>query len=86
VVMVLVPALLMVSTIRFRSFKTLDLRARRRYTVLVALAAFSAHVIAFPHEVLLIMAYSYMLSAFVGLAISKFRHRHETPPRSEATA
>src|SRR5881628_32660 len=37
--MVLVPAVLMVSTIRFRSFKTFDLRARRPYTVLIFIAA-----------------------------------------------
>src|SRR5881397_2922227 len=37
--MVLVPAILMVSTIRFRSFKTLDLRARQPYTVLIFIAA-----------------------------------------------
>src|SRR5206468_5515715 len=37
--MVLVPAVLMVSTIRFRSFKTIDLRTRRPYTVLLLIAA-----------------------------------------------
>ena len=36
--MVLVPALLMVSTIRFRSFKTIDLKMRRPYTVLFLIA------------------------------------------------
>src|SRR3954454_25102208 len=36
--MVLVPALLMVSTIRFRSFKTIDLQMRRPYTVLLLIA------------------------------------------------
>lgn len=77
VVMVLVPALLMVSTIRFRSFKTLDLRARRRYTTLLALAGWAALVVAYPHEVLLIMAYGYLMSGFVGLAISRVRPRGE---------
>jgi CDP-diacylglycerol--serine O-phosphatidyltransferase len=72
---VVIPALLMVSTIRFRSFKTLDLRAKRRYTVLVALAAFVALVTVYPHQVLLLMAYGYLLSAFVGLVISRVRHR-----------
>src|SRR5687767_15893270 len=38
VAMVVVPALLMVSTIRFRSFKTFDLGARRSYTVLLLVA------------------------------------------------
>ncbi len=37
--MVLVPALLMVSTIRFRSFKTIDLQMRRPYSVLFLIAA-----------------------------------------------
>src|ERR1700674_5838001 len=37
--MVLVPAILMVSTIRFRSFKTLDSQKRRPYTVLIFIAA-----------------------------------------------
>ena len=37
--MVLVPAALMVSTIRFRSFKTIDLQSRRPYTVVLLIAA-----------------------------------------------
>ena len=35
----IVPAMLMVSTIRFRSFKTIDLRVRRPYSVLILIAA-----------------------------------------------
>jgi CDP-diacylglycerol--serine O-phosphatidyltransferase len=79
VLMVIVPALLMVSKIRYRSFKTLDLRAKREYTVLIALAAFLALVVAYPHEVLILMAYAYLLSGFVDLAISKVRHREDMP-------
>src|SRR5689334_8127307 len=45
--MVIVPALLMVSTIRFRSFKTFDLQSRRSYPVLflfaVGLALLASH-------------------------------------------
>ena len=37
--MVLVPALLMVSTIRYRSFKTLDLQSRRSYRHLIPIVA-----------------------------------------------
>ena len=37
--LVLVPAFLMVSTIKFRSFKTFDLQARRSYTVLLRTGA-----------------------------------------------
>jgi CDP-diacylglycerol--serine O-phosphatidyltransferase len=75
VILVIVPALLMVSTIRFRSFKTIDLGERRRYRVLIAAAAFLALVVTYPHEVLLVMAYTYVASAFVGMAIHKLRRR-----------
>src|SRR5262245_6459501 len=37
--MVIIPAMLMVSTIRFRSFKHIDLQVRRSYTVLLLIAA-----------------------------------------------
>jgi CDP-diacylglycerol--serine O-phosphatidyltransferase len=73
--LVLVPALLMVSTIRFRSFKTIDIGVRRRYQSLIVLAAGLALMVTYPHEVLLVMAYVYLASAFVGLAIQKIRGR-----------
>src|SRR5262245_52484937 len=44
--MVIVPALLMVSTIRFRSFKSLDLQARRNYPVLLLVAVGLALLVA----------------------------------------
>jgi CDP-diacylglycerol--serine O-phosphatidyltransferase len=73
--MVLVPAFLMVSTIRFRSFKSVDLQARRPYTVLFLIAA-AIMLIAWLHRyVFVVMAYSYLLSAFAGLAVTRFRHR-----------
>jgi CDP-diacylglycerol---serine O-phosphatidyltransferase len=71
--MVLVPAMLMVSTIRFRSFKTIDLQSRRSYTVVILLAAGIAFITTHPPIVLVVLAYSYLASAFVGLAISRFR-------------
>jgi CDP-diacylglycerol--serine O-phosphatidyltransferase len=72
-VMVLVPALLMVSTMRFRSFKTIDLGARRRFQVLVPLAALLALIVASPAEILLLMAYGYLASGFIGLAMMRLR-------------
>lgn len=75
VVLVVVPALLMVSTVRFRSFKTFDMAARRGYQILVAMAAFIALVVTYPHEVLLLMAYGYLASAFIEIAIHKLRRR-----------
>jgi CDP-diacylglycerol--serine O-phosphatidyltransferase len=74
--MMLVPALLMVSTFRFRSFKTIDLGARRGYQVLIAVAGVLALIVTYPHEVLIILAYTYLVSAFVGLAVSRFRRSH----------
>ena len=73
--MVLVPAILMVSTIRFRSFKTLDLRARQPYTVLIFIAAGIVAVATHPRFVLVAMAYSYLASAFIGMLITRFKHR-----------
>ncbi|MEQ1910742.1 MAG: CDP-diacylglycerol--serine O-phosphatidyltransferase [Vicinamibacterales bacterium] len=78
--MVLVPALLMVSTIRFRSFKTIDLRMRRPYTVLLLIAAGIMAVATHPRFVLVGMAYAYLASAFVGLAVSRIRHRSQAVP------
>ena len=83
VALVLVPALLMVSTLRFRSFKTIDLGERRRYQMLIVLAALLALIVTYPHEVLLIMAYAYLASGFVDLALHKVRRREAEPlPRT----
>lgn len=77
---VIVPALLMVSTIRYRSFKSIDLGTKRSYRGLILLAALIAAVASNPHEVLLAMAYAYLASAFVGLAIARVRgHRPAEP-------
>ena len=84
VLLVVLPALLMVSTIRFRSFKTISFGVRRRYQSLMVLAAFVALLIAYPHELLLLMAYTYLASGFVGLAVQKLRGReHEVTPPPE---
>ena len=77
--MVLVPALLMVSTIRFRSFKTIDLQIRRPYTVLLLIAAGIMAIATHPRYVLVVMAYTYLLSAFIGLALTRLRHRGQAP-------
>jgi CDP-diacylglycerol---serine O-phosphatidyltransferase len=74
-VMVLLPAVLMVSTIRFRSFKNLDLQSRKPYSVLIFVALAIVAVATHPRGVLVVAAYSYLASAFVGQAISRFRHR-----------
>jgi len=84
--MVLVPAVLMVSTIRFRAFKTIDSQTRRPYTVLIfvagAIMLFATH----PRLVLVGLAYGYLLSAFIGWAWSRLRHRGGSKPVVEAAA
>jgi CDP-diacylglycerol--serine O-phosphatidyltransferase len=77
--MVLVPAVLMVSTIRFRSFKTLAAPTRRPYTVLIFVAAGIVLIATHPRWMLVVMAYSYLASAFVGQAISRFKRRGGRP-------
>ncbi len=71
--LLVVPALLMVSTIKFQSFKTFDLGMRRGYRGLFLVAAFIALLVTSPHEVLIVMAYAYFASGFVGTLMSKGR-------------
>ena len=73
--MVLVPAVLMVSTIRFRSFKTIDLQRRWSYTVLLLIAFGIVAVATHPKAVLVVLAYSYLMSAFVEMALTRLRRR-----------
>ncbi|MBI4887188.1 MAG: CDP-diacylglycerol--serine O-phosphatidyltransferase [Acidobacteria bacterium] len=75
--MVILPALLMVSTIRFRSFKNLDFAVRRRYPVLVLIAVFLALLAAHPQTVLVVLAYGYLTSAFVELIWHRLRRRRD---------
>ncbi len=76
-VMLMVPALLMVSTIRFQSFKTFDLGMRGGYRLLLVFAAFIGLLVTYPHEVLIVIAYSYFASGFVGTLMGKLGRREE---------
>jgi CDP-diacylglycerol--serine O-phosphatidyltransferase len=79
-IVVLTPAVLMVSTVRFRSFKTLNFgwsqswRGPFIFVVLVALIA------AQPRVALVILAYSYLISPLVEFLFT----RSSRPPRAEA--
>ena len=73
--MVIVPALLMVSTIRFRSFKNVDLQARQRYPVLILIALGLVLLAVRADIVLLVLAYGYLASAFIGMAWLRLRRR-----------
>ena len=86
---VLVPAFLMVSTIRYRSFKHFDLRSRRSYRNLILVAVVITAVATHPQWALVAVSYTYLASAFVGLAWSKLRRREATagdgaPPPAES--
>jgi CDP-diacylglycerol---serine O-phosphatidyltransferase len=72
---VIVPALLMVSTVRFRSFKNLDLQSRRSYPILVLFAVFIALLASHTEIVLIVMAYTYLLSAFGEMVWHKLRRK-----------
>jgi len=82
--MVIVPALLMVSTIRFRSFKTIDLQVRRPYSILFLIAASLMLVVTHTQAVLVAMAYLYLFSAFIGMAVTRIRHRGGAPKPDDA--
>ena len=82
--MVVIPGVLMVSTIRFRSFKTIDLQMPRQYTVLLLVAGSIMLIATHPRFVLVVMAYSYLASAFVGMVLTRFRRRGgRAEPESE---
>jgi hypothetical protein len=65
--------------VRFRSFKTIDLQVRRSYTVLILIAGAIMLIATHPKVVLVVMAYTYLASAFIELAITRFRHRGGRP-------
>ena len=77
---VLVPAVLMVSTVRFRSFKDLNLGWRRSYVPLFLVVLVVAAVAAEPRIMLAVCAYTYLISAFVGMALTKMRRSPATTP------
>ena len=78
--MIVVPALLMVSTVRFRSFKNVDLQARRKYPVLLLVALGLVLLAARPELVLVVLAYGYLGMTVVETAWHRLRRRknHET--------
>ena len=85
--MIAVPALLMVSTVRFRSFKNLDLQARRKYPVLLLVALGLVLLAARPELVLVVLAYGYLGVTLVETAWHRLRRRrdHETPADAGVT-
>jgi CDP-diacylglycerol--serine O-phosphatidyltransferase len=84
--LMLVPAVLMVSTIRFRSFKTIDLQARRSYQILLAVTIAFFAIATHTKWSLVALAYGYLSSAFVGMARSRWRRRGGAPAGQTSAA
>jgi CDP-diacylglycerol--serine O-phosphatidyltransferase len=85
VLMLLVPGFLMVTTIRFRSVKSLDVGWRRSPVWLLAGAAVIAAIAAHPRIALVVLSYSYVLAALVMLVYGRLRRRPAAPPPAEKT-
>jgi len=77
-------AFLMVSRVRYYSFKTLDLRRPRSYLVIILLGLIVYMLVAYSEPVLLILALSYALSGPVSRGTSKFRPRPPAPEEVHA--
>ncbi len=74
-------AFLMVSRVRYYSFKGVDLRRPRSYLVIIVLGLILYLIVAYSEQVLLILAVSYALSGLVARFTSRLRPR---PPALEA--
>ncbi len=75
-----VVAVLMVSTFRYRSFKGIDLRARRSYLNVLAIAGLFLLIAAHPEIALLTVASLYTLSGPTAYLAGLVRRRSDPPP------
>jgi CDP-diacylglycerol--serine O-phosphatidyltransferase len=85
---VLVPAVLMVSTLRFRSVKAVNVGWQRSYLALFFGAIVIAAIAAYPRVALVVLAYAYLLSGIIGYGWGRIRRRgaHEVEPVPEPPA
>lgn len=80
IAVVVIPAILMVSTIKFRSFKTINFGWDRSYGKLFLFAALLAFIATEPRIALVIIAYVYLASAFIEMAVTRLRPHRVQPP------
>jgi CDP-diacylglycerol--serine O-phosphatidyltransferase len=80
IAVVVIPAILMVSNIRFRSFKTINLGWDRTYGKLFGFAALLVFIATEPRVALVIIAYTYLASGFIGMAVTRWRRPQAPPP------
>jgi len=81
---VLVPAALMVSTIRFRSFKTINFGWGPSYMPVFIFAVLIALIATEPRVTLVVIAYGYLLSALMEWMLNRMRPHREVPPEASA--
>lgn len=84
VAMVLI-GLLMVSTIRYHSFKQIDLRRRRSYRAVVVPLIVLGLIAWRPHEVLVVLALGYALSGPIEWAIGRLRGHRAAPAEPDGS-
>ena len=77
-------AFLMVSRMRYYSFKTLDLRKRRSYVAIIFLGLIICGIWVSSEPVLLAIALTYGLSGIILWITSKFRHHPPVPEEVHA--
>ncbi len=65
----------MVSSIRYRSFKTFDLQSRRPFRILLFFALLITAVVTHPQIVLVVLAYAYLVSPVIGVALNRLRRK-----------
>jgi len=75
IAMVVVPGLLMVSTIRFRSVKAIDVGWRRSYFALFLVAVALALIASHPRIALVVLAYTYTTVALIMWVYTRLRRR-----------
>ena len=78
--MLLVPGFLMVSTIRFRTIKAIDVGWRRSYLALFAAAVALALISSHPRVALVVLSYSYVLVAVAVYLYGRLRRRPHSNP------
>jgi CDP-diacylglycerol--serine O-phosphatidyltransferase len=83
-VVVLVPAALMVSTIRFRSFKTINFGWGPSYMPVFVFAVLIALIATEPRVTLVVMAYGYLASALIEWLMGRVRSPREPPSAGSA--
>ena len=80
----LVPAALMVSSLRFRSINTIIPEGRRSSLSLLVIAAVIAAIAVHPQIVLVVMSYTYLISGLAGAGLTRLRHRRTARPPGTA--